>query len=119
MTTTDASTRTVAHVWRPIEPLLAGDRAIDLADVRPLYEAWRSAKERLRKSNGEGLRQFTDRLIRSLSIETGIIERIYDLDRGTTEALVTHGFVQDLIARSSTNIEPAALIEILRDQEAA
>lgn len=119
MTTTDASTRTVAHVWRPIEPLSASDRAIDLADVRPLYEAWRSAKERLRKSNGEGLRQFTDRLVRSLSIETGIIERIYDLDRGTTEALVTHGFVQDLIARSSTNIEPAALIEILRDQEAA
>lgn len=116
MTTTDANVR--AHTWSPIEPLSADDRAIDLADVRPLYDAWRAAKERLKKSNGEGLRQFTDRLIRSLSIETGIIERIYDLDRGTTEALVTHGFVQDLVARNSTNIEPAALIEILRDQEA-
>jgi hypothetical protein len=115
----DEKIRRVAHEWRPIEPLASKDRAVDLADVRPLYDAWRAAKERIKSANGEGLRQFTDRLVRSLSIETGIIERIYDIDRGTTEALVTHGFVQDLVARSSTNIEPSALIDILRDQEAA
>jgi Fic family protein len=38
---------------------------------------------------------------------------------GTTEALVMQGFVEDLVARSSTNIEPTLLIDILRDQEAA
>jgi Fic family protein len=119
MANLDTTTRSVAHVWHPVEPLSDADRAIDLADVRPLYQAWRAAKEQIKQANGEGLRQFTDRLVRSLSIETGIIERIYDLDRGTTEALVTHGFVQDLVARNSTNIEPSALIEILRDQEAA
>lgn len=119
MTTIPTPERPIAYGWRPIEPLSAADRAIDLADIRPLYAAWRAAKERIKKANGEGLRQFTDRLVRSLSIETGILERIYDLDRGTTEALITHGFIQDLVARSSTNIEPAALIEILRDQEAA
>ena len=54
-----------------------------------------------------------------LSIETGILERLYDLDRGTTEALVTQGFVEDLISHSSTDIEPSRLIDILRDQEAA
>jgi hypothetical protein len=54
-----------------------------------------------------------------LSVETGILERIYDLDRGTTEALVAHGFLEDLVSHSSTNIEPARLIDILRDQEAA
>jgi len=113
------SDRPIAHRWGPIEPLSENDHQIDLADVRPLYEAWRRAKEQLKKANGEALRQFTDRLVRSLSIETGILERIYDVDRGTTEALVTHGFLEDLVARSSTNIEPAALIEILRDQEAA
>lgn len=119
MAMTDEKIRSVAHAWRPIEPLSEKDRTVDLADVRPLYDAWRAAKEKIKSANGEGLRQFTDRLVRSLSIETGIIERIYDIDRGTTEALVTHGFVQDLVARNSTNIEPSALIDILRDQEAA
>ena len=52
-------------------------------------------------------------------METGILERLYDIDRGTTEALVAHGFAEDLVAHSSTNIEPSRLIDILRDQEAA
>jgi Fic family protein len=54
-----------------------------------------------------------------LSVETGILERLYDLDRGTTEALVANGFVEALVSRSSTDIEPSRLIDILRDQEAA
>jgi len=119
MATPDSKTAQVGYSWHPIERLSDADRRIDLADIRPLYDTWRAAKKRLKDANGEALRAFTDRLVRSLSIETGILERIYDLDRGTTEALVTHGFIEDLVARSSTNIEPAALIEILRDQEAA
>lgn len=105
--------------WKPIEPLTDRDRAIDLAAIRPLYESWRSAREKLRESSSESLSRFTERLIRSLSIETGILERIYDLDRGTTEALVMHGFAVDLVSRSSTDIEPSRLIDILRDQESA
>lgn len=109
----------ISYRWRPIEPLSAADREIDLADVKPLYEAWHVAHRRLKQSSAESFRAFSDRLVRSLSIETGILERLYDLDRGTTEALVLHGFVEDLVARSSTNIEPSALVDILRDQEAA
>ncbi len=47
------------------------------------------------------------------------MERLYDLDRGTTEALVATGFLEDLVSRTSTNIEPGQLIDILRDHEAA
>ncbi len=47
------------------------------------------------------------------------MERLYDLDRGTTEALVANGFAEDLVSRSSTDIEPERLIDFLRDQEAA
>ena len=105
--------------WKPIEPLSDAERAIDLADIRPLYESWRAAKLRLEESSPEGLHRFTAQLVRRLSVETGILERLYDLDRGTTEALVTAGFVEDLVTRSSTDIEPARLISILRDQESA
>jgi len=105
--------------WKPIEPLSDRDRQIDLAAMRPLYETWRASKERLRQSSPASLNEFTQRLVRRLSIETGILERLYDLDRGTTEALVAHGFVEDLVSHSSTDIEPSRLIDILRDQEAA
>lgn len=107
------------YKWNPIQPLSDRDRQIDLAAMRPLYETWRASKERLRQSSPESLNQFTQRLVRRLSVETGILERLYDLDRGTTEVLVAHGFVEDFVSRSSTDIEPSRLIDILRDQEAA
>jgi len=107
------------YKWKPIEPLSAPDRAIDLAAIRPLYESWRASKQRLLTSSEASLKRFTDRLVRRLSVETGILERLYDLDRGTTEALVAQGFLEDLVSRSSTDIEPSRLIDILRDQEGA
>lgn len=107
------------YKWESIKALSDSDKAIDLAAIRPLYQSWRLSKERLMKSSEGALRTFTDRLIRRMSVETGILERIYDLDRGTTEALITKGFVEDIVSRSSTNIEPSRLIDILRDQESA
>lgn len=106
------------YEWHPIEPLRDGDEGIDIEEMQPLYESWHSAKERIREQSPQGLREFTGKLVRSLSIETGILERLYDLDRGTTEALVLNGFIEDLVSHSSTNIEPALLIDILRAQEA-
>lgn len=107
------------YTWTPIQPLSEQDRGIDLAAMRPLYESWRLARSRLAASSPASLQRFTERLIRRLSVETGILERLYDLDRGTTEALVQNGFVEDLVAHSSTDIEPSRLIDFLRDQEAA
>src|SRR6266487_2136968 len=107
------------YVWHPIQPLTDKDRAIDLASMRPLYDSWHASRTRLQKSSEANLKEFTQRLVRRLSVETGILERLYDLDRGTTEALIAHGFVEELVSRSSTDIEPSRLIDILRDQEAA
>jgi len=95
------------------------ERRIDLAAMGPLYEIWRASKKRIQQSSPAQLADFNQRLIRRLSVETGILERLYDLDRGTTEALVAHGFAEELVTRSNTNIEPSRLIDLLRDQEAA
>ena len=107
------------YTWRPIKPLSQEERSIDLASMRPLYDTWKISKERLKESSEGHFRRFTDRLVRRLSVETGILERLYGLDRGTTEALVAAGFAEELVTRSSTDIEPSHLIDILRDQEAA
>lgn len=107
------------HIWRPIEPLSEAERNIDLAAMRPLYESWKASKQRIQQSSPTQLTDFNQRLIRRLSVETGILERLYDLDRGTTEALVTRGFAEELLTRVNMNIAPDLLINILRDQEAA
>ena len=107
------------YAWKPIDPLSEKDRIIDLASMRSLYDSWRAFKNRLPESSEGSFRTFNQRLIRRLSVETGILERLYDIDRGTTEALIATGFIEDLVSRSSTDIEPSRLIDILRDQEAA
>src|SRR5579863_5620183 len=107
------------YVWKPIEPLGDVEKHIDLAAMHQLYESWRESKKRIQESSQAQLADFNQRLIRRLSIETGILERLYDLDRGTTEALVAHGFAEELVSRSSTDIEPSRLIDILRDHESA
>jgi Fic family protein len=107
------------YAWKSIQPLTDKDEQVDLAAMRPIYETWHASKERLQKTSATNLAEFNRRLVRRLSVETGILERLYDLDRGTTEALVSHGFMEDLVSRSSTDIEPSRLIDILRDQESA
>ena len=107
------------YKWKPITPLSDAEKAIDLAAIRPLYESWWAAKAELKESSSESLEQFRAKLVRRLSIETGILEHVYELDRGTTEALVANGFAEDLVSRSDTDIEPSRLIDILRDHEAA
>lgn len=88
------------YSWKPIGPLSDEERRIDLAAMRPLYENWRASKQRLQESSPAQLADFNRRLVRRLSVETGILERLYDLDRGTTEALVLHGFAEDLVSHS-------------------
>ena len=105
--------------WQAIKSLSDLDRDIDLSSIQPLYDSWRASRNRLQESSEANFKEFNQRLVRRLSVETGILERLYDIDRGTTEALVAAGFVEDIVSRSSTNIEPSRLIDILRDQEAA
>jgi hypothetical protein len=107
------------NAWKPIEGLSDAERTLLMGSMRPLYESWWASKQRLQESSGAQLAEFNRKLIRRLSVETGILERLYDLDRGTTEALVANGFLEDLVSRASTNLEPAGLIDILRDHEAA
>lgn len=105
--------------WKSIAPLSEQDKSVDLKDVESLKSAWMEVMARLAESSKSNLMQFNERLARQWSIETGILERIYDLDRGTTLVLIERGFIADLVDRSSTDRDPVELIEILRDHKSA
>ena len=106
----------ISHRWQPLSSSIQGVD-FDFHEVDSLNEQWLTAKKRAEDSNPNAYREFMDQLTRSWVIETGIIEGLYTLDRGVTETLVTEGIAADHIERSSTNIEPAKLVAILRSHQ--
>ena len=68
-------------------------------ELPPLAAVWSEEKSNLASAN---LREFQDRLQREWAIETGVIERVYSLGRGTTELLIERGIEQEIAERGIT-----------------
>ena len=113
----DSRTTEVAHRWRPIEDLPEDWERLGDRDLRHLAEFWSENRQEM-EAHG-AVRAFNERLGREWAIETGLIERIYTLDRGTTEILLERGIHENLIAQTATNRDPALVSDIIRDHEAA
>lgn len=99
--------------WRPFpEPQeLNGDLAGVLASVDSLQRAWEDV---IRLSEPEEFAEARRRSLRRHAIETGIIERLYDVDWGVTEALVAEGLSAEVAAREGGLGEAA--LETIRSQ---
>lgn len=66
--------------WQPIQDLPEDWRKLANLELPPLVTVWNEQAERLRNS-GE-FKTYMEKLRREIAIETGIIERLYTLDRG-------------------------------------
>jgi Fic family protein len=102
-----------AYRWKPIEP--PPDPA-SLADARTaIYiKAWQRKRNELGGS-ATALSQFDEELRRRWAIETGILERLYDISRGTTKTLVERGFVAALIGHGEASMPAERLVTVLND----
>ena len=78
---------------------------------------WREQEQRLRST--EALKIYNERLKRQWAIETGIIEGLYSIDRGTTQLLIELGFEASLIPHGATDKPPQRIVQILGDQRDA
>ena len=102
--------KNMAHKWHPIEDLADfGEPVHD--EMRYLAEVWQEQQSDL---DPEQLRLFNKKLNRKWAIETGLIERAYDLDRGTTRSLIESGISEDLIESGD---DPGRIVAMLRDHE--
>jgi Fic family protein len=108
---------TVVHQWRPIEDLTVKDLSSASAELPPLAEVWKEQRAEL--ADDRAVEQFNERLQREWAIETGVIERIYSLDRGITRLLIERGIDADLIPHGATDKDPELVAAIIRDQESA
>lgn len=101
--------------WRRVEPLDAAK--IHINGALPALDALRNAWEKYLSALSESDRvQIQQRTLRKLSIETGIIERIYDIEWGLTLTLVSQGFTKDVIERAGGKIDDKT-IETLKAQK--
>ena len=106
-----------AHKWQPLTGLDAQPCDVDFQEIDSLHRRWLAFREQRLESDPDAYKDFLERLERSWAIETGIIEGLYDIDRGTTRTLVERGLVANLIDRSATNRDPQDLIRVLKDHQ--
>ncbi len=108
-----------AHKWQPIEGLNSQSCSVDFQEIDSLHRQWLAFRDERERSDPDAYKAFRERLDRLWSIETGIIEGIYDIDAGMTQTLVEHGLRPDLIDRTSTDRDPYDLVRILSDHQAS
>jgi Fic family protein len=97
--------------WQEVTPLptnIDGALVPLLDTVDALRGAW---KESLEQSTPEEFAEARLRSLRRHAIETGIIERLYDVDWGVTEALVAEGLTLEVAEREG-GIDDDALAAI-------
>lgn len=99
--------------WRPIEPLphLNGEIAARLGAVDALKVAWEAVQ---RTASPEEVEASHKRRLRRHAIETGIIERLYDMSWGVTEALVAEGLTTEVAAAEGEVAE--GTLAVVQDQ---
>ena len=100
-----------AHVWHPIGPLSGADLSATDDHLPALMAAWEEVRADLNPSEVE---DFNQRLNREWAIETGIIEGLYTLDRGTTELLIERGVEASLIPSSANDKSPHLVTNFIR-----
>ena len=105
-----------SYRWTPIKEI--PDPKLLAMEDRPAFEAlWGRQRQRLERHGV--LKPFWDRMGRWWAIETGVIERLYDLSVGTTMVLVERGLDATLIPHGEASMPPHALVQILEDHQAA
>src|SRR5215467_6065196 len=99
--------------WEPISDLPQDWSGLTDGELGPLLQFWNDQRTDLEQSGA--LAEFNKRLAREWSIETGQIEGVYNLDRGTTETLIERGIDADLIGNLLGQKPPEIIAAIIQD----
>ena len=106
----------MSNEWTEIRDYETPPAQLARAELRALAQVWREQRQQL--AEGEAFRQFSERLKREWAIETGLIERLYTLDRAITQVLIEHGIKAALIPHGSTP-NPDTAASMIEDHQQA
>ena len=105
-------TPAVHYKWKEIEDLPEDMAPFRDRELESLSLVWERQKTTIEDQNQ--IATFNEQLAREWSIETGIIEGIYTLDRRITQTLIEHGIDSSYIAHDSTNRDPDLVARIIQ-----
>lgn len=111
----DYTRPTSSYSWQPIEDLHGSYNSFASEELSALAPIWKEQKENLKEQGA--FQAFNKRLEREWAIETGIIEGLYNIDRGTTQVLIERGIDSSFIPHGSTDRSPEFIVKIIRDQQ--
>jgi len=106
----------ISHHWQPLADYDSPPESLARPELVNLAEIWQEQRTLL--ENSDGLKSFNDRLRREWAIETGLLERIYSLDRGVTQILIERGIDAALLSDGLSGQDPTRVAAIIRDHEA-
>ena len=101
------------EIWQPIKFTDAWSNA-DTSQLDDLTPSWFNKRNELKEGN-EDYEEFIERLKRQHAIETGVVEKLYDLSEGITQTFIKEGFVESFLSHDDTNIPPKQLMGYLKD----
>lgn len=104
------------YKWKPIEDLPNDWQKLASSELAGLFAVWKEHVVTLKDS--PAYLEFQARLRREWAIETGIIEGLYDINRGVTRTLIERGLHASLIAHGDANKPAEEIIPMLKDHEA-
>jgi len=100
--------------WKPILDYEQDPSTLNSGEIRILTKLWNEQHEKL-----SDIHEFNQRINRRWAIETGLIERIYSFDKGTTETLIERGLNAAYISHRMSNREAERTIAMIHDQQDA
>ena len=107
-------------IWNPATGIIdLEDDISELAasEIPGIKAVWTDQRERLKGT--AQLSDFAEKLSREWAIETGVIENLYEIERGVTQTLIEHGFQAELLSHGSTNKPREYVLQLLQDQKDA
>ena len=103
--------------WRPIADYQVDPATLNRDELRSLAAVWQEQRDALEHS--DGLRVFREKLCREWAVETGLIERLYTLDRGVTTMLIEQGIDAAFIPHTDGVQDPKQVAAMIRDHRSA
>ena len=107
----------MSDVWRPISDYETDPQELADKELRALSSVWFDRKAELEQS--QNVLTFIEKLKTEWAIETGLIERLYTLDRGITELMIDQGVSASLIPYSNGGTPPEQIVAMIEDQQSA
>ena len=101
--------------WKPLADLPPSPSELSSGELEALQLVWTEQQAHLAES--DALKKLLQQLRREWSIEAGILEGLYTLDRGTTQILIERGIDASLIPHEATNGDPAMVARLVRSHQ--